>query len=344
MVADSVNFRTMKTQLLEDFDESGSAPGAQPHPAVWRRERHVDVRAPSIPSTPPDAVRDTPAPPGRPIWRPNPAIEPEPARAEPLRVQPHGFAPQPAVLPGGGDPDWLAAHLARDAALNERSEWNGRWTRRLAAWGAAGVVLALLAGGGLWLYEQSQVDGALVVVANTNPAPTAVVARPVTGRDATGLPAVAPVASSVATSATPATPITTQVQAQAATPAVRNATGADATGGLAGASAGASTASSDAENVPDNPPVQSSPENYPRSVAAVNLAQPNATHGAPKRPRSHLRKHPKADTSAAIQDSEPTYRQRREETLMQCRAHGYDERQCFQRGCEMTRFGFACKG
>jgi hypothetical protein len=29
---------------------------------------------------------------------------------------------------------------------------------------------------------------------------------------------------------------------------------------------------------------------------------------------------------------------------MQCRAHGYDERQCFQRGCEMTKFGFACKG
>jgi hypothetical protein len=29
---------------------------------------------------------------------------------------------------------------------------------------------------------------------------------------------------------------------------------------------------------------------------------------------------------------------------MQCRAHGYDERQCLQRGCEMTRYGFACKG
>jgi hypothetical protein len=333
MVADSVNFRTMKTQLLEDFDESGSAPGAQPQPAVWRRERHADVRAPSIPSTPPDAVRDTPAPAGQPAMRPDPAIEPAPARAEPLRVRPHGFAPQPAVLAGGGDPDWLAAHLARDAALNERSEWRGRWTRRLAAWGAAGVVLALLAGGGLWLYEQSQVDGALVVVANTKPAPTGVVARPVAGRDATGLPAVAPVASGVATSATPV---------------VRNATAADAVGGLAGASTGASTGAlvgaGDAENVPANPAVQSSPEIYPRSVAAVNLAQPDVTHAAPKRPRSHLRKHPKADTSAAIQDSEPTYRQRREETLMQCRAHGYDERQCFQRGCEMTRFGFACKG
>jgi hypothetical protein len=81
----------------------------------------------------------------------------------------------------------------------------GRWTRHLAAWGAAGVLLALLAGGGLWLYEQSQVEGALVVVANTNPAPAPVARRapapawywqPVLAA-APGLPAVAPVSSSV---------------------------------------------------------------------------------------------------------------------------------------------------
>jgi hypothetical protein len=29
---------------------------------------------------------------------------------------------------------------------------------------------------------------------------------------------------------------------------------------------------------------------------------------------------------------------------MQCRAHGYDERQCIQRACTMTRYGLACKG
>jgi hypothetical protein len=29
---------------------------------------------------------------------------------------------------------------------------------------------------------------------------------------------------------------------------------------------------------------------------------------------------------------------------MQCRAHGYDARQCIERGCTMTRYGFACKG
>jgi hypothetical protein len=40
----------------------------------------------------------------------------------------------------------------------------------------------------------------------------------------------------------------------------------------------------------------------------------------------------------------PSPRERREETLMQCRAHGYDERQCFQHACTMTRYGFVCKG
>jgi hypothetical protein len=40
----------------------------------------------------------------------------------------------------------------------------------------------------------------------------------------------------------------------------------------------------------------------------------------------------------------PSPRQRREETLMQCRAHGYDARQCIERACTMTRYGLACKG
>jgi hypothetical protein len=66
---------------------------------------------------------------------------------------------------------------------------------------------------------------------------------------------------------------------------------------------------------------------------------------APKPRRAHVRKHPRAEAKAEIPaDSEPSARQRHEETLLQCRAHGYDDRQCVERGCEMTRFGFACKG
>jgi hypothetical protein len=42
--------------------------------------------------------------------------------------------------------------------------------------------------------------------------------------------------------------------------------------------------------------------------------------------------------------ADPSPRQRREETLMQCRAHGYDARRCIERACTMTRYGLACKG
>ena len=76
---------------------------------------------------------------------------------------------------------------------------------------------------------------------------------------------------------------------------------------------------------------------------AVPVADAPAASPA-KRQRSHARKRAKPEARAEQAGREPSARQRREETLMQCRAHGYDERQCLQRGCEMTRFGFACKG
>jgi hypothetical protein len=270
------------------------------------------------------------------------------ARTEPLRVQTHGFAPQPAAL-AGGDPDWLAAHLARDAALNERSEWSGRWTRRLAAWGAAGVLLALLAGGGLWLYQQSQVEGALVVVANTNPAPAGAAAHRGFGHATPDLPATAPVSSSAAMSA----PAVEETPPMAD---VKKTAGVGAPGGLTGASTGASTATTAGEsretgarsevNVPvdTSVPAPASVRPDAASTASVGDAPPDIAPPAPKRQRTHARKHPKAEARAADADGVASYRQRREETLMQCRAHGYDERQCFQRGCEMTKFGFACKG
>jgi hypothetical protein len=251
----------------------------------------------------------------------------DPARTEPLRVPTHGFAPQPAVL-AGGDPDWLAAHLARDAALNEQSAVNGRWTRRLAAWGAAGVLLALLAGGGLWLYQQSQVEGALVVVAKTKPTPVpaAAVAGRGPDRAAPGMPGVAPVASSAA--------VPTPAAAQAPLPVmdVQKTTGVAATGGGPGGPADAP-----ADSAQDAGSASTS-----TSTASVSEAAPDIAPPAPKRQRSHARKRPKAEARAA--DGEAAYRQRREETLMQCRAHGVNDRQCLQRGCEMTKFGFACKG
>jgi hypothetical protein len=240
---------------------------------------------------------------------------------------------------GGGDPDWLTERLAREAATHERPEWSGRWTRRLATWGTAGVLLALVASGGLWLYQQSRVEGALTVVANTNPAPPARVAR-------TGAPL------------TPTRPNPAGMPATTSP----NATAPEAPSSAVGGSTGADTASSAGESAPaTQAPAPASMDPASRSVASVDLsADRQADLNPPKRKRSTTRKHPKAQTLASARDNrseargdsddegerdgERSYRQRYEETLMQCRAHGYDERQCLQRGCEMTRYGFACKG
>lgn len=266
----------------------------------------------------------------------------------------------------GGDPDWLTERLARDAAMHSRAEWTGRWSRRVGTWGAAGVLLALLAGGGFWLYQQSQVEGALVVVANTNPTPAAVLAPPArpgpvrgtpgstadasvaaAGDQAAAVPPVTPAAT-----ATPAPTVPTATPGTAPSAETRNATNVDATGGLAGPStaaaageaavaAGASTGTR--AGAREAPEPASSIDGTNRTVVPVPAADERAV-SPPKRPRSHTRKHAKAEARAAGPAREPSARQRREETLMQCRAHGYDERQCLQRGCEMTRFGFACKG
>jgi hypothetical protein len=234
---------------------------------------------------------------------------------------------------GAGDPDWLTERLARDAAVHDRTEWNGRWTSRLASWGAAGVLLALLAGGGLWLYEQSRVEGALVVVANTNPAPEANAFKSDRAPEPAATPNSVPVANPDKSAA-----ILAPVSAlpPATLPAARP--GAPDASGAVGGSVGPSTASS-ASIIDTSPPAATD-----RTVKAVALGADPAPE--PKRSRSHDRKPAKArqEARARIPDAEPSARQRREETLLQCRAHGYDERQCLQRGCEMTRYGFACKG
>jgi hypothetical protein len=84
----------------------------------------------------------------------------------------------------------------------------------------------------------------------------------------------------------------------------------------------------------------------PVAVAPVDVTPPRR----PLRTTSAARKRAAAKARrAAVEDAppvaaNPSPRQRREETLMQCRAHGYDARQCIERACTMTRYGLACKG
>jgi hypothetical protein len=76
----------------------------------------------------------------------------------------------------------------------------------------------------------------------------------------------------------------------------------------------------------------------PRTPRIKSAAKKRATaRTTAKVPRTAVK-----ETPAVAADPSP--RQRREETLMQCRAHGYDARQCIERACTMTRYGLACKG
>ncbi|CAH0307406.1 hypothetical protein SRABI118_04636 [Massilia sp. Bi118] len=284
----------------------------------------------------------------------------------PLPGRARGFAPQPTASgltpplsdttvrewppntpAAGGDPDWLTERLARDVAVHDRAEWNGRWKTRVLSWGAAGVLLALVAGGGFWLYEQSRVEGALVVVANTNPSPEANVLR--TGRVAEAQPApqsapaakadssaaiLAPVSALPPATVPAARPVAPDTPGAAAGAGTGTGAGIGAVGGSVGPStaSGAGAVDTSSFSVTD------------RTVKPVALGEEPIA--PPKRQRSKERKQarPQQVARARIPDAEPSARQRREETLLQCRAHGYDERQCIQRGCEMTRYGFACKG
>jgi hypothetical protein len=435
MGADSVNWdagtlkrcdRTMKTQLLQDLNDSGSAnarpptpepkglpdtarqrdetlqpevPAAEaatpavtaaeapavapaasplrPGPAVWQRPRPVpaDVPAPSVETAP-----LAPAPAPEPVRK----IEPRPA-APHLTIQPKGFAPQPlpfgATVPNQDamnttdrDPDWLAERLAREAALHERPQWSGPWARRLASWGAAGVLLALVAAGGLWLYEQRQVEGALAVLANTNPPPVAGATQAVTRPATPGALPTLPADAGLAATATPPAmaPSTTPARAPAEAPAVAPlaqdvpapvpAVPTDAVGRSAAASTAAGAGDSGNGATVEAPSVKavdtvadakradaaSSSRSKARTGRSARIAEEQADSTSAKRKHAATRKQTKTVASAAGQEGartgERSYRQRYEETLMQCRAHGYDERQCLQRGCEMTRFGFACKG
>jgi hypothetical protein len=341
----------MKTQLLQDFQESGSAPStpvppAPPvpprRPAVWhgpgsrRAEAGAAVQKadPGTMQRAPETsargkgvaiealadriaqarARPTPAPvdeatlPGaEPRSHPAPPTPPAPP---PLADRPEApdHVPPPhldaGTIPHPVQPDieaeWLAARLREQAAASETPAWSSMWKRRLVTWSIAGGLLAGLAAGGLWLYEDNRVEDALVVVANTSPA----------GQ-------TPPAAALVA--ATPA-PVQPAVKPEPLIP-------------------------EPVKPVPEEPvaPVSEdkTPVAAPVAVAPPRRVARNKT-ATTRRATAKTRRATAVEAPAVA--AEPSPRQRREETLMQCRAHGYDARQCIERACTMTRYGLVCKG
>jgi hypothetical protein len=347
----------MKTQLLQDFQESGSAdeapkpvdpppaPARPARPAVWhgpgaRRDGAAVQRAD------PGAMQRAPDTPARGLgvaieaWaeraaqhRPEPPpVPPPPDEATVSRQQarashvPPPRPPEPATEPridpdtlprptqAEAEADWLAARLREDAARRDAPAWSSVWKRRLVTWSIASGLLAGLAAGGLWLYEENRVDGALVVVANTSPPP---------GAAASGAQAF-PTVSAAAAPAAPAPPVAADPVKPLPLPPEPDVAAAPAPAPAA-----------------DAPPAADA-----RTVVPVDVNPPRraARHASSARKRTAAKARRAQAQDEPPVAAMPSPRQRREETLMQCRAHGYDERQCVQRACTMTRYGLACKG
>jgi hypothetical protein len=353
----------MKTQLIEDLGESGSVPAepvrarplAPPQTAASPTEPAIAPivePAPLAQALPPDTaasddsadwlaelmaleaeLQSTPALAAAP--EPEPAnTPPEPERKIPPTVEPELRKP-PAPEPGLRREPALGGELPSASAPwpepdSPPAPETGNWTRpqrsnfvkrRVAAWGAAAVLLGLLVSGGLWLQRESHVDGAMAVLASTKPVP-------------------APAARSSPAAAAPAVPA-------GARPEPSNGREVEAVGGTAGGSTAAgpaeapalaTTAARAVDNGTGDTPASAVPENQP---PVVN----DAPKHKPARMLARVRKHARAEPDdGVLEDSEPSSRQRFEETLLQCRAHGYREHECLERGCQMTRYGFVCKG
>jgi hypothetical protein len=113
-----------------------------------------------------------------------------------------------------------------------------------------------------------------------------------------------------------------------------------------------------AAEVPTPPPVRTTAvDNDARETRAPaehasdsnweNLPQDGAytSKHRPARMSARVRKHARAESSFdTLPDSESLPLERLDETLLHCRAHGYGKEECLDRGCAMTRFGFVCKG
>lgn len=272
----------MKTQLLEDIDDSGALP-PRPRPAVWHRPRFdAAPAAPLAGDVEPDPVH----------------MEPEPAAAGAQRP---ASAPRPETVTATMDPpDWLAEILRQDAEDAAASRRRPAWLPRLLVWGAAACAMALLAGAGLWLFEERRAEAALTVVAAASPAPAVAAQRT--------MPAVAPapLAAPAGSAAAIAAPVT-------AAPVILPA-------------------------VPVAPVAAMQPA--AQEAPAAQADEPSTTHVG-RRERAPDRQ---VASSKARAKRDIGEQRRREETLVQCQAHGYDERQCVQRGCELTRYGLACRG
>jgi len=284
--------------------------------------RRDDIAPPPVTASSPVQARGDASPDPADVLRPGTPPHPRPDAGPAARPEPYLDDATIPRLPSAADEIYWHARRRRIApARRKASAWDGFWPRRLAAWSIAGGLLAAVAAGGLWLYEKKPAAGAHVAAAVRAPAPTL----------------TAPAASG-----TPAAP---QAIAPATTAAVQPTTTTDIVRPVPDVAAAAPVPASPAPvdqdrtvRTVETPATPATDVESPRRAARQPVTA--RKRPAPKTPRARAH-----DTApAANVAGESSARQRREELLMQCRAHGYDERRCFQHACTMTRYGLVCRG
>lgn len=370
----------MKTQLLQDIDENGSAArrltpappvGAKgaahpkPAPAVWRRPQAPGTPSSRYPFTGPftapfNAPQRATASSMRRASEPGrPPGERRMPFASPFPPAPAGDAgaasgamaagPDAAAAPRASDasftaemPPWLAERLREDAAARSEWRWRGAWTRRLLTSGVAAVLLALVGAGALWLYRETRDEGALTVVANVAP----VDAAPAAGAGAvpSPSPALVPVLPRAAVTAPREAGM--QGRSSATSAAISTAPGITDLSAFAPAPAtrAAPVSAVPTASAASDSPAPSATRTERRADAATGRPSGRTAERTSSRPARTVAKAEPGTAAVTQDDDRPATRRRREETLMQCRVLGYDERTCIRRGCDMTRFGLACKG
>jgi hypothetical protein len=279
------------------------------------------VRAPRPIETPPPVCTDVAGiATGDPVRAPRRIETPPPATAVPgVPAQEHTATRLPPVPDARPEPMLEKVAAPFPAAVDTPvSPWRRLWKRRVVSWSVAGVLAVAVGGAAGWLFAGGR-DAGVLVAAETVPAASTRGAQAYAAKEPAPTVKAPPALPAPEPAPPPAAPVEAAKPPPPAEPAVQPAPPAPAQ---------------------DVAPAAS------RSVATVDLDPPKRTaHHAPAvRKRAAAKPRREATQEVRPAKAEPSPRERREETLMQCRAHGYDERQCIRRGCAMTRYGFVCRG
>ena len=350
----------MKTQLLQDLDESRVDFVARPAAALPTASPAAEPPVAAMPSAPapPTAAPSESAPaapvPPAPVYAaPRAAVWSFKDRpSAPEATAPPPEAPKSTLVPApelqaaldGGAPEMVMPKAiiwpsdqpdaqANPALVAARAEPEPPLVERVnkAPWVALGMTaLMMVAAGAYWLHRESKIDDTMALLATKGaPAPSAFVtdgARK-NAPSAVAVPASEPVAASIGSEAL-ATP---QPAAPAPAPAPTRTP-----------EAAAAALSPSEMLVLDKSAAQ--PERAP-----VMTAEPASKHPvvkAPQREKAAAVEPPQREKAAAVPPPQtaPGRVNDMAETLRQCRAMGYHETQCIERGCYTTKYGLVCKG